>query len=76
VPGFSSATNVSREIFGYTSIDNWEIFSCFVNALENKRLEEKMGDTEWNPKCVQIYTLENLDFHRCVNIYYPGILHK
>lgn len=67
-PGFSSTTNVSGEIFGYTSINNWEIFSCFASALGNERLEEKMGDIEWNPRCVQIYTLENFDFHKGLNI--------
>jgi len=39
--------------------------------------EEKMGDTEWNPKYVQIYTLENCYFHKVVvSIYHPGILYK
>ena len=34
----------------------------------------KMTDLLANTKCVQIYTLENLDFHRGLNIYTPGIL--
>ena len=48
----------------------------FLPFQKKKKWLKIMIGIKWNLKCVQIYTLENLDFHRCVNIYLPGIFHN